>query len=463
MSNSKRHALAIVSLNSISLDPDSFIGSSTTLTQAIQFNMPSLGAFVALALSLFFLIIGGYINAAEKAFFSISFKEINEDEKTSPVDDKLYELLEKSELLLATFRIIGHVALVAIILFLSYFFYSWIENPIHIEILKFALITIIVSSVYIPIVLPISRFFLKPEENLHFCRKNISFILLLVRFFRPFAEFLAKSSFLIGLYINKRNYNQSVEELSQAYENNDNSNDSDENNIIEGIIRFGKESAKDIMTSRVDMMVFDTKTSLQEIYEAIQENSYSRIPVYESSKDEIKGILYIKDLLPKLIEGKDFEWQSLIRPAYFVSEDKMIDDLLREFQKNKVHIAIVMDEFGGTSGLITLEDIIEEIVGEINDEYDEEERNYVQIGENEYIYEAKTPLSDFYKELDIEPETFNNIDEEVETLAGLLLWVKGEFPKQHEILTFKNYEFEVLELNERRILKIKLIIKPIQL
>lgn len=455
--------LAHVSFKITSLDPDSFLCSPATLSQAIQFSMPSVGAFVALALALFFLLIGGYINAAEKAFFSISPKEISEDEKTSSADEKLYELLDNSELLLATFRIISHVALVGIILLLSYFFHSWMQNATSIEILKFSLITILFSCLYIPLILPISRLFLKKKENLSFCRKNIGPTLVLVRFFRPFAAFLAKSSFLIGLYINKRNYNQSVEELSQAYESNDNSDDSDENNIIEGIIRFGKESAKDIMTSRVDMMVFDTKTSLQEIYSSILENSYSRIPVYESSKDEIKGILYVKDLIPELIAGKDFEWQSLIRPAYFVSEDKMIDDLLREFQKNKVHIAIVTDEFGGTSGLITLEDIIEEIVGEINDEYDEEERNFIKISENEYIFEAKTTLTDFYKELDLEPEAFNNIDEEVETLAGFLLWIKGEFPSLNEILTYKNYQFEVLELNERRILKTRLIIKPTQL
>ena len=256
----------------------------------------------------------------------------------------------------------------------------------------------------------------------------------------------------------KENYNISVDELSQALELTDKNDISEEQNMLKGIIRFGDETAKEVMTPRMDMVDLDVKATYQEVLQCIIENAYSRIPVYSGSRDNIKGVLYIKDLLPHLNKGNNFRWQSLIRPPYFVPETKMIDDLLRDFQANKVHIAIVVDEFGGTSGLVTMEDIIEEIVGEIHDEYDDEERPYVKLDEQTYIFEGKTLLSDFYKVLKMDGVEFDSIAGEADTLAGLLLEIKGEFPKLHEKLIFKNYSFEVLEMDARRILKIKLVI-----
>jgi CBS domain containing-hemolysin-like protein len=189
------------------------------------------------------------------------------------------------------------------------------------------------------------------------------------------------------------------------------------------------------------------------------DNNYSRIPVYQDSQDNIRGILYIKDLLPHLSKSAQFNWQSLIRPPYFVPETKKIDDLLREFQENKVHIAIVVDEFGGTSGLITLEDILEEIVGEINDEYDEDDHQYVRVNTNTYIFEGKTLLSDFYKILKIDDEAFEDVEGDADTLAGLLLELKGDFPSLHERLEYDKFKFEIVELDGHRISKIKVIIK----
>lgn len=200
---------------------------------------------------------------------------------------------------------------------------------------------------------------------------------------------LVRSSFLVNRCVAKRNYNISVDELSQALELTDKSEISEESNILEGIIRFGEETAKEVMTSRLDMVDLEINTPYSEVLKCIVENAYSRIPVYAESRDNIKGILYIKDLLPHLGKGDNFRWQTLVRPAYFVPETKMIDDLLRDFQANKIHIAIVVDEFGGTSGIVTMEDIIEEIVGEINDEYDDEERTYVKLNDRTYIFEAK--------------------------------------------------------------------------
>ena len=230
-----------------------------------------------------------------------------------------------------------------------------------------------------------------------------------------------------------------------------------ESSMLEGIIRFGGEMAKEIMTSRVDIVALDINTPFPEVLKCIVENNYSRIPVYQGTQDNIKGVLYIKDLLPHLGKPSSFRWQSLIRPPYFVPETKMIDDLLRDFQSNKVHMAIVVDEFGGTSGLVTMEDIIEEIVGEINDEYDDEEKPYQRLNQNTYIFEAKILLADFMKMFDLDDEYFEEVEGEADTLAGLLLEIKGEFPQLHEKITYKGFSFEIMEMDERRIVKVKVI------
>lgn len=230
--------------------------------------------------------------------------------------------------------------------------------------------------------------------------------------------------------------------------------------MLEGIIRFGEETAKEVMTSRLDIVDLDIDSTFSEVLKCVVDNGYSRIPVYQDNRDNVKGVLYIKDLLPYLEKGDDFEWQKLIRPAFFVPETKMIDDLLRDFQTNKVHIAIVVDEFGGTSGLVTMEDIIEEIVGEINDEYDDEERTYVKISDGVYVFEAKTLLSDFYKIMKVEPEVFEEVSDDAETLAGFILAVKGEFPSLHEEIRFGDFIFKILEMDSRRILKVKVTVSP---
>ena len=200
------------------------------------------------------------------------------------------------------------------------------------------------------------------------------------------------------------------------------------------------------------------RTPYPEVLKCIVENNYSRIPVYQGTEDNIKGILYIKDLLPHISKPGNFRWQTLIRPPFFVPETKMIDDLLRDFQQNKVHMAIVVDEFGGTSGLVTMEDILEEIVGEIDDEYDDEERPYQRLNQNTYLFEAKTALSEFLRIVNLDDDFFEEVEGEADTLAGLLLELKGEFPKLHERLTYRNLSFEVMELDERRIVKIKVIV-----
>ena len=244
------------------------------------------------------------------------------------------------------------------------------------------------------------------QKTLAFCRFSAPGIYFLEKLFHPVASMLVRSTTFLNKHFAKKNHNISVDELSHALELTDKAEISEENNILEGIIRFGGETVKEVMTSRLDMVDLDVRTPFKEVMQCIIENAYSRIPIYSGSRDNIKGVLYIKDLLPHVNKGDNFRWQSLIRPAYFVPETKMIDDLLRDFQANKIHIAIVVDEFGGTSGLVTMEDIIEEIVGEIHDEYDDEERTYVVLNDHTWIFEAKTQLTDFYKIAKVDEDEF---------------------------------------------------------
>jgi len=295
---------------------------------------------------------------------------------------------------------------------------------------------------------------------LAFCRFSAPGIYFLEKLFRPVATVLVRSTTFLNKHFVKKSHNISVDELSHALELTDKAELSEENNILEGIIRFGGETVKEVMTSRLDMVDLDIRASFKEVMQCIIDNAYSRIPIYSGSRDNIKGVLYIKDLLPHVSKGDNFRWQSLIRPAYFVPETKMIDDLLRDFQANKIHIAIVVDEFGGTSGLVTMEDIIEEIVGEIHDEYDDEERTYVVLNDHTWIFEAKTQLTDFYKITKVDEDEFEKVVGDADTLAGMLLEIKGEFPALHEKVTYHHYEFEVLEMDSRRILKVKFTILP---
>ena len=258
--------------------------------------------------------------------------------------------------------------------------------------------------------------------------------------------------------VQKKSHVLSVDDLEQALELTDKDDIKDEQSMLKGIIRFGDETAKEVMTSRQDIVGIDIRSTYQEVLNCVIENNYSRIPVYQNSADNIRGILYIKDLLPHLSKPTTFRWQSLMRPPYFVPETKKIDDLMREFQEDKVHIAIVVDEFGGTSGLVTLEDILEEIVGEINDEYDEEDKTYTKLNYNTYIFEGKTLLTDFCKILNVDDDEFSDVEGDADTLAGLLLEIKGDFLSVHEKIDYKNYTFEIVSIEERRISKVKVIV-----
>ena len=427
------------------------------LFSEVQFLNPTTGAIIAGILACVLLVFSGYASGSEIAFFSLSPNDLNElDEDKNERDRQISALRDDSERTLATILITNNLVNVTIIMLCNYFFAHVVDFGTAYW-LQFVMITVLLTFVLLLFGEIMPKVY-AAQHVLAFCRFSAPGITSLRKVFYPLSSILLRSGLLAEKVVQKENHVLSVDDLEQALELTDENDLKEEKNMLEGIVRFGDETAKEVMTSRQDVVDLDFRTSYQDVLKCIIENNYSRIPVYQGSIDNIRGILYIKDLIPHLSKPANFRWQSLIRPPYFVPETKKIDDLLRDFQENKVHIAIVVDEFGGTSGIITLEDILEEIVGEINDEYDEEEKTYTRSNANTYVFEGKTLLSDFFKILDIDDETFEEVEGDADSLAGLLLEIKGDFPVLHEKIDFKNFTFEVVELDNYRISKIKLVI-----
>ena len=424
----------------------------------VQINPLGFGEIFSAVLAVILLMASGFASGSEIAFFSLSPTDLNElDDEKNKADRKIKQLREDSERTLATILITNNLINVTIIMLCNYFFASVIDFG-EARWLEFVVITVLLTFLRLLFGEIMPKVYCG-QHALKVCRWFAPFIMVLRKVFYPLSSILIRSGALAEKVVHKENRVLSVDDLEQALELTDKEELKDEQNMLEGIVRFGDETAKEVMTSRQDIVDLDFRSTFPEVIQCIVENNYSRIPVYQDSTDNIRGILYIKDLLPHLGKPATFRWQSLIRPPYFVPETKKIDDLLRDFQENKVHIAIVVDEFGGTSGLITLEDILEEIVGEINDEYDDEEKNYVRVNANTYIFEGKTLLSDFYKILKLDDEVFEEVEGDADTLAGLLLELKGDFPSEHERIEYGQFKFEIVELDGHRISKIKVILK----
>ena len=424
----------------------------------ISIHPISISAIISLLISILLLVVSAIISASEVAFFSFDPQTINKlEESDSKADRNVLKLLKKPQRLLATVLIGNNFVNVAIILLLTYFttsIFDFESSPVFGFIFQTIFITFalllfgeIMPKIY-------STQFIK--RTAYFTTPFISF---LEKFFGPLVSLLVNSTSVVNNRLAKYSRsNISIDELSHALELTSDNKDED-TEILEGITKFGSIQVVDIMTSRVDMVDVDLKTSYKTLLEIIIKSGYSRIPVYSGTRDNIKGVLYIKDLLAHLDKPANFRWQTLVRPAFYVPETKKIDDLLNEFQENKVHLAIVVDEYGGTSGLITLEDIMEEVVGEISDEYDEEELLFTKLDNHTFIFEAKIKLNDFFKIEEIEEDDFVKITDEVETLAGLILEIKGEIPVKNERIDYGKYVFEIIAADNRRIKKVKLFIK----
>ncbi len=437
----------------------------STITDAfgdVALHSPSMGVVIAAVLAAILLLMSAFASGSEIAFFSLAPSDVAEleDGKTD-TDRKIQMLREDSERTLATILITNNFVNVTIIMLLNYVFAGIVEFGPKAYWLQFLIITVILTFLLLLFGEIMPKVYSR-QDPLKFCRRCVGGILFVRKLFWPLETILLKSGMMAEKIVKKEKHVLSVDDLEQALELTDKEEIKDEQSMLKGIIRFGDETAKEVMTSRQNIVDLDIRSSYPEVLKCIVDNNYSRIPVYQDNTDNIRGILYIKDLLPHLSKGSNFRWQSLIRPPYFVPETKKIDDLLREFQENKVHIAIVVDEFGGTSGIVTLEDILEEIVGEINDEYDEEEKFYSKLNYNTFIFEGKTLLTDFCRILNIDDEEFAEVEGDADTLAGMLLEIKGDFPSIHEKIDYKHYTFEVMNVEERRISKIKVTVHPVK-
>lgn len=399
------------------------------------------------------------ISGSEVALFSLEPKDIESLKSNKKRSAQLIlKLLTDPEQLLATILVGNNFVNIAIVLLASHISNSLIsfgdaktfEFIFQIVIITFLLLLFgeIIPKVY------------AAHYPKTFALKLSPFVYLLGKITRPVNLVLIHSTSFVNKRMNKHRRILSIDEISKALKLAEHEDLNDDKEILEGIVRFGSKDVSEIMHSRLDMVAIDLKSNFHEVLEIIRTAGYSRIPVYSGTLDQVRGILYLKDLLPHISKGISFRWQQLIRPPFFIPETKKIDDLLEEFQKSKVHLAVVVDEFGGTSGLVTLEDILEEIVGDIADEFDVEEKFYTHVGPDEYLFDGKTLLNDFYKVVGCEDNIFEEFKGDADTLAGLLLELTGEFPKLQEQVICKNFTFLVEAIDQRRIKEIRVHIKP---
>ncbi|MEG0994300.1 MAG: gliding motility-associated protein GldE [Bacteroidales bacterium] len=440
------------------MDSDYYLSQLFT---SIQWQAPSLSAIIALLLACLLLCASGFISASEIAFFSLSPVDRNRiDDHDHPSDRLIESLLSRSQFLLATILIANNFVNVAVVILVTFFM-----NAIFIE--QSPLFSFLVQTVVLTFLLllfgEIMPKIYASYNALKFARISASTLRVLQKLFYPLASLLVIATEVINKNLSRRNQNLSMDDLSQALELTSHEI-KEEKSMLEEIIKFGDKAALEVMTSRMEMTCIEINSDFSEVMKLVVDTNYSRIPVYETTEDHIKGVLYIKDLLPYLNQPDTFDWRSLIRPAYYVPETKKIDDLLEDFRSKKIHMAIVVDEFGGTSGLITLEDVLEEIIGEISDEYDEDELNFQKINDTTWIFEAKVQLNDFYKITGLEESDFGSEAEDCETLAGLILEIKGDFPVINETIDYRGYRFVILGVDRRRILKVKFIVaKPAEI
>lgn len=407
---------------------------------------------------LILLTLSALISGAEVAFFSLSQEDLTKAaESKSSIEKRVVELLDNPQKLLATILISNNFINILIVLIFAYIG-DTVFSKITPDILKFGIEVVLVTFLILLFgeVLPkvyATRNSLKFASFMAYPLKVLNSLLTVV------SVPLMSLTNVVENRLGKKQSNLSVEKLSQALElTSDEATTKDEQKILEGIVNFGNTETSQIMIPRIDIFALRHSETYEDVVAKIVQNGFSRNPVYKENIDKIIGVLYAKDLLPHL-NKKDFNWSKLIREPFFVPENKKLDDLLKEFQEKKNHLAIVVDEYGGTSGIITLEDVIEEIVGDISDEFDDEDLLYSKIDANNYIFEGKTNLKDFYKILEIETaDLFDEQKGESETIAGFILEIHGKFPRKNEIIKFTNYSFKIESMDKKRIKQVKITI-----
>ncbi|MBR5333032.1 MAG: gliding motility-associated protein GldE [Muribaculaceae bacterium] len=411
---------------------------------------------IALSIAAIGLLVSGFISGSEISFFSLTSSQLEELEDT-PKGESINKLLKDPERLLATILIANNAVNVTIVILCNFAL-----GPIFSSmpaVVSFILQTVILTFLILLFGEILPKLYAN-SYNLKWAKFAVSGITLFTKIFKPLSSLLMCSSVIVNRVVTKKAQNISTDELSQALEITDVAAD-EEKEMLEGILKFGDKTVEEIMTPRVDITDIDIDSTFDEVMEIVISSGYSRLPVFEETQDNIKGVLYSRDLLPYIGKNiEDFNWKSLIRQPYFVPESRMIDDLLEDFRKLKIHLAIVVDEFGGTQGIVTLEDVLEEIVGDINDEYDEEEINYQRLPDDTYIFEGKTLLSDFFKVTELDEEDYADITEGAESLAGMLLNLKGDFPKKKEPLVYGRCRFLILDISHHRITSVRVKIMP---
>ena len=414
---------------------------------------------LSLLILVILLMTSGLISGAEVAFFALKPQEINQIKSQNTKRGKIInQFLSKPKELLATILIANNFVNVGIIILASYISGA-IFNFQGVEWLEFLIQVIIITFLLLLFgeVLPKVYANNNAIRFVNFISLPLSF---LDKIFRPLSSLLVVSSKIIDRKLKTKGHQLSVDDLSNALElTSDENEDANEKKILEGIVKFGNTDVKQIMRSRIDVTAIDQKYTFGQVLKTIKSTGFSRIPVYDESFDTIKGVLYIKDLLPYLNNASDYDWNTLIREVFFVPENKKIDDLLKEFQEKKIHLAIVVDEYGGTSGIVTLEDIIEEIVGDISDEFDDDNIIYSKLDAKNYVFEGKTALNDFYRIINIDGEVFEKVKGESDSLAGFILELTGSIPESGEKINFENYLFTIEGVNKRRVTRIKVTLK----
>lgn len=422
----------------------------------------SVTQLILLLIAVLLLLVSGFVSGSEIAYFSITRQDLEEaDEEYGPERyATVRALLRQPEKLLATILIANNLVNIAIVV-LTNAGLGPVFKGMN-EVLSFVLQTVLLTFLILLFgeIVPKLYAQTRPMKWARFAAPALKAMKAVLK---PFAALLVRSSSIVHRVVEKKPQNISADELSQALELTD-VQKRDDSRLLQEILRFGDTTAAEVMTPRVDITDLSIDMTFEQVMEVVLETGYARIPVYEGTQDNIKGILYARDLLPYVEQrAESFRWQSLLRPAYFVPESRMIDDLLEDFRRRKVHIAVVVDEFGGTRGVVTLEDVLEEIVGDIDDEYDEEDKTYTRLPDNTFIFEGKTLLNDFFRITEQEgeeEELYGPVIEDCETLAGMLLAIKGDFPREKESLVYGRCRFLILDIVNHRIASVRVKVFP---
>lgn len=410
-------------------------------------------------LILFLLFLSAMISGSEVAFFSLSPVDIRQCENSNNSSEKkIATLLEHPKRLLATILILNNLVNIAIVTLATFITWEIVGSKSTEGLLVVSLTAAITFAIlFFGEVIPKNYATL---NNLYFAKLTASALGVSSTVFRPLSWGLLKISDLVEKRVEKKGYSLSVDELNTALEITTNLDASEEEKgILKGIVNFGTISVKQVMKSRLDITAVDYEDDFHTLMDRINKSGFSRIPVYKETIDKIEGLLYIKDLLPYTDRDEDFQWRNLLRPGYFIPESKKIDGLLKDFQEKRVHMAIVVDEYGGTSGLITLEDVIEEIVGEINDEFDDDDIAFNKLDENTFVFEGKTSLNDFCKIIDEDAQVFEPVKGESESLGGLLLELNTKLPRAGDKITYDKFVFTAVAVDSRRIKRVRVLVK----